>query len=78
MAPEGIFTQAQIEYLNTHFVAQQACYDRHTQQEKEMTEIKVQLMKMNTLLNLLLKVSAFIGTGIGALLIGAIGKLVIK
>lgn len=63
---------------DTKYVQKDVCNDRHEKGEKELVEIQVQLAKMNTMLSIQTKVTAFIATGIGTLLVGAIGKLIIK
>lgn len=77
-----MLTQDDIKQIEEHFtnvfVRKDDCNDRHEAQDKEMAEIAVQLAKMNTIQNLLVKINAFTATGIGTLLIGAIGKLIIK
>lgn len=77
-----MLTQADIAQVlavtDTKYVQKDDCNDRHEKQDKELTEIYVQLAKINTQLSIQNKVSAFIATGIGTLLIGAIGSLILK
>lgn len=67
-----------IAVTDSKYVQKEDCNDRHEKSEKELVEIQIQLTKMNTMLSIQTKVIAFIATGIGTLLIGAIGKLIIK
>ena len=60
------------------YVQKDDCNEKHEKNDKELAEIYVQLAKMNTMLSIQTKVMAFIATGMGTLLIGAIGKLIIK
>lgn len=77
-----MLTQADIAQVlavtDTKYVQKDDCNDRHEKQDKELTEIYVQLAKINTQLSIQNKVGAFIAAGIGTLLIGAIGSLILK
>lgn len=75
---DKIFSPAQIDYLDSHFVKVNDCNDRHEKSDKEMEEVKMQLAKMETQLGIVLKVCGFIAGGVGTLLIGAIGALIFK
>lgn len=75
---DNIFSPAQIDYLDSHFVKVNDCNDRHEKSDKEMEEVKMQLAKMETQLGIVLKVCGFIAGGVGTLLIGAIGALIFK
>lgn len=72
------FTREQLDYLDNLYVRKVDCNDRHEKQERELTEINIQLTKINTLLSMVLKIGAFIAAGTGTLLIGAIGKVIFK
>lgn len=67
-----------IAVTDSKYVQKDDCNERHEKSDKELVEIQIQLTKMNTMLSIQTKVTAFIATGIGTLLIGAIGKLIIK
>lgn len=67
-----------ITVTDSKYVQKDDCNDRHEKSEKELVEIQIQLTKMNTMLSIQTKVIAFIATGIGTLLVGAIGRLIIK
>lgn len=77
-----MLSQTDIEQIiavtDTKYVQKDDCNERHEKSEKELVEIQIQLTKMNTMLSIQTKVTAFIATGIGTLLVGAIGKLIIK
>lgn len=73
-----LFSPEQIDYLSGIFVRQKDCDDRHDAQDKEIEDIKMQLTKVLTLLNIVLKVLGFVAGGIGTLLIGAIGALILR
>lgn len=65
-------------YLKDYFVPIDKCNDRHEKEEKEMTEMKLQVAKIATQTSALLKVCSFIAGGMGTLIIGAIGALIFK
>ncbi len=67
-----------IAITDAKYVQKEECNDRHEKSDKEMAEIHIQLTKMNTILSIQTKVMTFVAGGIGTLLIGAIGKLIIK
>ena len=66
------------DMCDDRYVTKDDCNDRHEKDDKEFAEIRIQLTKMNTMLSIQTKVMAFVATGIGGLLIGAIGKLIFK
>ena len=67
-----------LSVTDTKYVQKDDCNEKHEKNDKELAEIYVQLAKMNTMLSIQTKVMAFIATGMGTLLIGAIGKLIFK
>ena len=77
---DNLFTAAQLDYLTNYFkgkfVLQADCDTRHEKSDKELEEIKLQLAKAITLLNIVVKVLAFVAAGMGTLILGAIGALI--
>lgn len=74
----AVFSNEQIDFLESNYVKKDICNDRHAEQEKVNANIDVQLATMNMKLGLIAKILTFVATGIGALLIGAVGSLIIK
>ena len=74
----GVFSNEQLDFLESNYVKKDICNDRHAEQEKVNANIDVQLATMNMKLGLIIKVLAFIAAGIGTILIGAVGSLIIK
>lgn len=75
---DNMFTTEQINFLESIFVRKDDCNVRHAETMSDLTELKIQQAKTNTLLSILVKVSAFEATALGGLLIGSIGKLILK
>ena len=73
-----MLTPEDLLQLDNIYVRKDDCNDRHEKSDRELTEIRIQLAKINAHLSIQNKVMAFVAGGIGTLLIGAIGSLILK
>ena len=60
------------------YVLKDVCNDRYTQEAQQITELTVQQAKINTQLGALIKINSAMLTAVGAAIVGAIMKLIIK
>lgn len=67
-----------ISQLKEMFVLKDDCNDRHVAANKEITEIKVAQAQISTRLGILIAVNSAMLATVGAAIVGAIMKLIIK
>ena len=76
LSPEDL---AQLDgRYDSRYVLKDASNDRHTQEAQQITELTVQQAKINTQLGALIKINTAMLTTVGAAIVGAIMKLIIK
>ena len=76
LSPEDL---AQLDgRYDSRYVLKDVCNDRHTQEAQQITELTVQQAKINTQLGALIKINTAMLTTVGAAIVGAIMKLIIK
>lgn len=76
LSPEDL---AQLDgRYDCRYVLKDVCNDRHTQEAQQITELTVQQAKINTQLGALIKINTAMLTAVGAAIVGAIMKLIIK
>lgn len=73
-----MLSQEDISQLKEMFVLKDDCNDRHTAANKEITEIKVAQAQISTRLGILIAVNSAMLATVGAAIVGAIMKLIIK
>ena len=73
-----LFTTEQLQYLDNLYVKKNDCNDRHTEAAKEITELTVQQAKITTQLSLLIKINSATLGAVGAAIVAAIMKLILK
>lgn len=76
LSPEDL-TQLDGRY-DSRYVLKDVCNDRHTQEAQQITELTVQQAKINTQLGALIKINSAMLTAVGAAIVGAIMRLIIK
>lgn len=73
-----MLSQEDISQLKEMFVLKDDCNDRHTEANKEITEIKVVQAQISTRLGILIAVNSAMLAAVGAAIVGAIMKLIVK
>lgn len=70
--------KADIEQLKEIFVTRQECNDQMGGIDAKLSNDNARLAVIESQLKLILKILAFIGSGVGALIIGALWQLIAK